>query len=89
MESRNFLDDGSKTSLLLSIRGVEEKKNYLHREEKERKHVDTDNTSVRERTRREEERKYFEVQSFVSYGLGTSIKPPIIKIIQEKKSRLY
>ena len=33
----------------------------------ERKHVDTDNTIVRERTRREEERKYFEVQSFVSY----------------------
>jgi len=37
--------DSSKTSLLLSFRGVEEKKNYLHREEKERKHVDTDNTT--------------------------------------------
>ena len=67
MKNKPATDDGSKTSLLLSIRGVEEKKNYLHREEKERKHVDTDNTSVRERTRREEERKYFEVQSFVSY----------------------
>ena len=67
MKNKPATDDGSKTSLILSIRGVEEKKNYLHREEKERKHVDTDNTIVRERTRREEERKYFEVQSFVSY----------------------
>ena len=43
------------------------KKKTIYIEEKERKHVDTENTIVRERTRREEERKYVEVQSVVLY----------------------
>ena len=93
MKNKPATDDGSKTSLLLSIRGVEEKKNYLHREEKERKHVDTDNTIVRERTRREEERNQYEQKKIFSLVKHMAKISPIREVPSKKtktiRFRLY